>query len=671
MDMGSSEFGVRRPNDREAPAPNIERTKERRLTGSTNGTAKRTEHPFLTRVQDMARGPLLFDGAMGTLLHMRGDEPMDTCFVALNKSRPDLVSALHREYIAAGAEAIKTNTFAGNRFQLELHGWGDEVRDLNKRAAKLARDAREISGQAVWIAGSVGPTGRLLAPIGTSTVKDIRAAFREQIEALVEGGVDVLLLETFSSLAEIREAIAAARAVSDLPIIASMTYADDDRTPVGHAPHDVARELTRLGVDMIGANCSVGPQNVTRVALTLRQATHLPISAMPNAGWPANLNGRIVYASSPAYLAAHARQAAEAGVRILGGCCGTEPAHIAAMRQALDVLIALDPQVATHPNGATVSITMLPAAEPDAGLDEPEYGSEFGRKLARGEFVVTVEVAPPRGLNPAKVLAGAHLLKAAGVDAVDVTDSARARLSMSPIATCALIQQQVGIETIIHLTTRDRSLMGLQADLMGAHALGLRNVLALTGDPPSLGNYPNSTAVYDVDSVGLIGILQRMNEGVDIGGNPIGAPAGFTIACGVDPTRDDLHEEARRLKRKIAAGAHFVMAQPIFELDRWRRFLDIYGTVEIPVLLGVLPLQNTRHAEFLHNEVPGIVLTDGIRQRMADAGNDGRHVGIALAQELIVEAKDLVQGIYMMPSFGRYEQAAAVLSVIRERATGD
>jgi len=641
------------------------------LTGSANGTAKRTIHPFLARVQDTARGPLLFDGAMGTLLHLRGDEPMDTCFVALNKSRPDLVSSLHRDYIAAGAEAIKTNTFAGNRFQLEMHGWGDEVRDLNKRAAKLARDAREISGQPVWIAGSVGPTGRLLAPIGTSTIKEIRAAFREQIEVLVEGGVDLLLLETFSSLAEIREAIAAARAVSDLPIIASMTYGDDDHTPVGHAPRDVARELTRLGVEMIGANCSVGPQNVTRVALTLRQATHLPISAMPNAGWPASLNGRIVYASSPAYLAAHARQAAEAGVRILGGCCGTEPAHIAAMRQALDALIALDPQVAKHPNGAVVAITMLPPETTDAGLDEAEYGSEFGRKLARGEFVATVEVAPPRGLNPAKVLAGARLLKEAGVDAVDVTDSARARLSMSPIATCALIQQQVGIEAIIHLTTRDRSLMGLQADLLGAHALGLRNVLALTGDPPSLGNYPNSTAVYDVDSVGLIGILKQMNEGVDIGGNAIGAPAGFTIACAVDPTRDDLAEEARRLKRKIAAGAHFVMAQPIFDLDRWRRFLDLYGTVEIPVLLGILPLQNTRHAEFLHNEVPGIVLTDRVRQRMAEAGNDGRHVGIALAQELIVEAKDLVQGIYMMPSFGRYEQAAAVLSAIREPATGD
>lgn len=644
------------------------RMKGRRLVSSASGTAERTVQPFLARVRDTARGPLLFDGATGTLLHLRGDEPMDGCFVALNESRPDLVSTLHREYIAAGAEAIKTNTFAGNRFQLELHGRGDEVRDLNKRAAKLARDAREISGQTVWIAGSVGPTGRLLAPIGTSSVKEIRAAFREQIEVLVEGGVDVLLLETFSSLAEIREAIAAARAVSDLPIIASMTYADDDRTPVGHAPRDVARELTRLGVDIIGANCSVGPQNVTRVAMTLRQATHLPISAMPNAGWPANLNGRIVYASSPSYLAAHARQAAEAGVRILGGCCGTEPAHIAAMRQALDALLALDPQVTTHPNGPAVAITMLPAAEPDAGPDEPEHGSEFGRKLARGEFVATVEVAPPRGLNPAKVLAGARLLKAAGVDAVDVTDSARARLSMSPIATCALIQQQIGMETIIHLTTRDRSLMGLQADLMGAHALGLRNVLALTGDPPSLGNYPNSTAVYDVDSVGLIGILRRMNEGTDIGGNPIGAPAGFTIACGTDPTRDDLREEARRLRRKIEAGAHFVMVQPIFELTTWLRFLDIYGSIEIPVLLGVLPLQNTRHAEFLHNEVPGIVLTDAIRRRMAEAGNDGRHVGIALARELIAAAKEYVQGIYMMPSFGRYEQAAAVLSVLREPA---
>ena len=648
------------------------------MTGTTNGTAKRNLHPFIARVQDQARGPLLFDGAMGTLLHMRGDEPMDGCFVALNKSRPDLVSAQHRDYIAVGAEAIKTNTFAGNRFQLELHGLGDEVRDLNKRATKLARDAREISGQPVWIAGSVGPTGRLLAPIGTSTVKEIRAAFREQIEALVEGegrwtgnGVDVLLLETFSSLAELREAIAAAREVTDVPIIASMTYADDDRTPVGHAPRDVARELTRLGVDVIGANCSVGPQNVTRVALTLRDATPLPISAMPNAGWPANLNGRIVYASSPSYLAAHARQAAEAGVRILGGCCGTEPAHIAAMRQALDALIALDPQAVRQPSGNGATITMLPAAEPDAGSDEPEWGSEFGRKLARGAFVTTVEVAPPRGLNPAKVLAGAKLLKEAGVDAVDVTDSARARLSMSPIATCALIQQQVGIETIIHLTTRDRSLMGLQADLLGAHVLGLRNVLALTGDPPSLGNYPNSTAVYDVDSVGLIGILSRMNDGTDIAGNAIGAPAGFTIACAVDPTRDDLREEAERLRRKIAAGAHFVMAQPIFEIETWLRFLDASGPVPIPVLIGVLPLQNSRHAEFLHNEVPGIVLSDRVRREMVDAGNDGRHVGIGLAQELILAARDLVQGVYMMPAFGRYEQAADVLSVIREPATRD
>lgn len=640
------------------------------MAGTDSGASARSIHPFLARVQDTARGPLLFDGAMGTLLHMRGNEPMDGCFVALNKSRPDLVSSLHREYIAAGAEAIKTNTFAGNRFQLDVHGYGDAVRDLNRRATKLARDAREISGHAVFIAGSVGPTGRLLAPIGTTTVKEIRAAFREQIEVLIEGGVDVLLLETFSSLAEMREAVLAAREVSDLPVIASMTFADDDRTPVGHAPRDVARELTRLGVDVIGANCSVGPQNVTRVALTLRQHTHLPISAMPNAGWPANLNGRIVYASSPSYLAAHARQAAEAGVRILGGCCGTEPAHTEAMREAVDALIALDPEIAQHPNGTTV--TMLPAAEPDTEPEKPECGSEFGRKLARGQFVVTVEVAPPRGLNPAKVLAGAQLLKDAGVDAVDVTDSARARLAMSPIATCALIQERIGIEAIIHLTTRDRSLMGLQADLLGAHALGLRNVLALTGDPPSLGNYPNSTAVYDVDSVGLVGILRKMNEGVDIGGNPIGAPAGFTIAVGTDPTRDDLHEEAERLRRKIGAGADFVMVQPIFEMKTWYRFLDVFGPIPIPVLLGVLPLQNSRHAEFLHNEVPGIVLSDRIRQRMADAGAaDGRHVGIALAQELILEARDLVQGIYMMPSFGRYEQAAQVLKVIRSAATAE
>ncbi len=635
-------------------------------------TTARASHPFLTRVRDRSRGPVLFDGATGTWLHTHGDEPMDGCFLALNRSRPELVSAMHRDYIAVGAEAIKTNTFMGNRFQLEMHGYGDEVRDLNKRATRLARDAREISGATVWVAGSVGPTGRLLAPIGTTTVAEIRAAFREQIEALIEGsgrwsgaGVDVLLLETFSSLAEIREAILAAREVCDLPIIASMTFAEDDRTPVGHAPRDVARELTRLGADVIGVNCSVGPQNVTRVALAMQEETDLPISAMPNAGWPANLRGRIVYASSPAYFALHARQAAEGGVRVLGGCCGTEPSHIGAMREALDALLALDPDAVKQPSGIAITATPRPEAE-DHG-NTTEMGSEFGRKLARGEFVTTVEVAPPRGLNPAKVLAGAQLLKDAGVDAVDVTDSARARLAMSPIATCALIQSRVGIETIVHLTTRDRSLMGLQADLLGAHAIGLRNILALTGDPPSLGNYPNSTAVYDVDSSGLIGILRRMNAGEDIGGNPIGAPAGFTIACGVDPTRDDLHHEAERLRRKIEAGAHFAMIQPIFAVERWLQFLDVYGPIPVPVLFGILPLQNSRHAEFLHNEVPGIVLTDAVRAQMAAAGNDGRHVGIALAQELLVAARPYVQGVYLMPAFGRYEQAAEILSVLGER----
>lgn len=636
-------------------------------------TQARTNHPFLERVRDRSRGPVLFDGASGTWLHTHGNEPMDGCFVALNRSRPDLVSAMHRGYLAVGAEAIKTNTFMGNRFQLDVHGYGDDVRDLNKRAARLARDAREISGASAWVAGSVGPTGRLLAPIGTSTTAEIRAAFREQIEALIEGsgrwsgaGVDVLLLETFSSLAEIREAIIAAREVTDAPIIASMTFAEDDRTPVGHAPRDVARELTRLGVDVIGVNCSVGPQNVTRVALAMRDETDVPISAMPNAGWPANLNGRIVYASSPAYLALHARQAAAGGVRILGGCCGTEPEHIGAMRAALDALIALDPEAIKRADGASVRITPSPA-EPEEAQNTTEMGSEFGRKLARGEFVTTVEVAPPRGLNPAKVLAGAQLLKDAGVDAVDVTDSARARLAMSPIATCALIQQRVGIEAIVHLTTRDRSLMGLQADLLGAHASGLRNILALTGDPPSLGNYPNSTAVYDVDSVGLIGILKRMNVGEDIGGNAIGAPAGFTIACGVDPTRDDLHEEARRLRRKIEAGAHFAMIQPVFAVDRWLQFLDIYGPIPVPVLFGIMPIQNARHAEFLHNEVPGIVIPDDIRARMAAAGHDGRHIGIALAQQLLLDARAYVQGVYIMPQFGRYEQAGEILSVLGDQ----
>lgn len=611
-------------------------------------------HPFSER---LARGPILADGALGTMLYARG-VPLDACFdeLNLNPAGRQLVGELHRDYIAAGAELVETNTFGANAFKLDAFRLADRVRDINFQGARIARDAREVSGQPVLVAGSVGPTGAMLAPTGTIAAAEVRAAFREQIGALLEGGVDLLILETFGDLAEMIEAVQAARETGDLPIVAQMTFAEDGRTPMGQSPEDVVAALAPLGVAAIGANCSVGPQGVLRAAERLAAAARaypdLRVSAQPNAGWPTRAADRIIYQATPDYFAAHVARFLAAGVDLIGGCCGTTPEHIRAMRAAL-------PAAAQAATGAVSLVERTPPRAP-APPDEP---TPLSRKLGR-QFVVSVEVDPPRGLNPAKCLAGAELLKAVGVDAINVADSPMARVRMSALVMCALIQQQVGLDTILHFTTRDRSLMGLQSDLLGAHALGVRNILALKGDPPSLGNYAGSSAVYDVDSPGLIRIIRMMNAGTDSGGASIGRMASFTIACAVDPTKPDLAGEAARLRAKLDAGADFVMTQPIYELETWWRFLDHMGPIPVPVLVGILPLHNTRHTEFLHNEVPGITIPERVRERMRLAGNDGLREGIALAQELLLECREHFQGVYLMPSFGRYEPAAEVLHVL-------
>jgi homocysteine S-methyltransferase len=613
-------------------------------------------HPFLERIRS---GPLLCDGAMGTMLHNNG-VPLDACFDALNLTSRDDILAIHRDYIAAGADIIETNTFGANRFRLAEHRLEDKVRDINFRGAKLASEAREISGVPVLIAASIGPTGRAQMPYGLIDPQGVRAAFREQIEALLEGGVDLLMFETISALDEMVEAVAAAREVADLPIVASMTFTDDGRTLAGHTPQEVINTLQGLRVDAIGVNCSVGPRRVLDVLAEMREyAGEVALSGLPNAGWPMQVGDRVLYPSSPDYFAHYATEALDLGVRVVGGCCGTTPTHIQAMRAAIDARTR-----AARP----VAISAPPARKIE--LLPPEEPTQLARKIGR-DFVVSVELDPPRGLNPEKMLAGARLLKDAGVDVVNVADSPMARVRMSAQALCFLVQTEVGVETILHFTTRDRNLMGLQSDLLGAHALGVRNILALTGDPPSLGDYPNATAVYDIDSTGLAKVLNAMNAGTDALGSPIGMQASFTIAVAVDPTRDDLPQEADRLHRKIGGGAHLVMTQPVYEMATWRDFMTIYedrhGPLTVPVMLGILPLQSHRHTEFLYNEVPGIRPTEDIRNRMRLAGNQGRKVGVEIARELLLEARDEVHGVYIMPSFHRYEVAAEVLEVVRDR----
>jgi homocysteine S-methyltransferase len=645
-------------------------------------------HPFLSKLQ---AGVVLSDGAMGTVLYDAGT-PLDDCFDALNLTAPTTVSAVHRAYLDAGADIIETNTFGANRFRLDAYGLADKVRQINRAGVRLARDAREVAGVSALVAGSIGPTARTMAPIGLTEPADVQAAFQEQIEAMVEAGVDLLMIETIGNLDEMLAAIAAARAACDLPIVANMTFAEDGRTIGGSSPEEVVEQLAPLGVSVIGANCSVGPQRLLPVlaamARHLEQGGFAPSAAagpdagpwlacLPNAGWPAQVAGRVIYPSSPEYFANFAQQAADLGVRLIGGCCGTTPAHTRAMRDALNAWSGQRAATVTDTTEVSESVTIIelgvgPEARPgatvlaDAVLTPADEPSGLARKLHGGKFLVAVEIDPPKGLNPAKALDGARLLREAGVDAINVADSPMARVRMSALTICYLIQHQVGVETILHLTTRDRSLMGLQSDLLGAHAVGVRTILALTGDPPSLGDYPDSSAVYDIDSTGLIRVLTRLNHGTDSAGASIGKQANFLIACAVDPTRDDLAHEADRLRTKLEAGANFVMTQPIFDPMVWRRFLDVYGVerLPVPVLIGILPLQSTKHAEFLHNEVPGITLTDDARDRMRRAGAAGRAEGVKMAQELLLQLRPHAQGVYLMPSFGRYEVAAEVLQVL-------
>ncbi len=622
-------------------------------------------HPFLDQLR---RRPLLADGAMGTMLYAKGASS-EQCLEYLVIARPGWVTEVHQAYAAAGADLLKTHTFGANRVRLAEYGLAEKVRELNFKAVRLVRDVREVTGKALFIAGDIGPLGKRLQPDGPLSEQEVRDAFHEQISVLWEAGADLLLFETFIDLNELEIAVQVARQVCDLPVVASMTFAEDGLTMSGLAPQTVIERLRAVGADVVGVNCSVGPASMLQTMEALHTAApEVLLSAMPNAGFPERVEGRFYYPSSPEYFGRETMDFLRQGVGLVGGCCGTTPMHIRSMRAALDLRLG-EGNAAATPSVVTVE-EAAPAAKADYGVQEDEQPTDLLRKLRAGKFVISVEVDPPRGFSAQKQIEGARHAAKVGADAVNVADSPMARVRMSALALCVQIQQQVGIESIVHYTTRDRSLMGLQADLIGARALGVRNILALTGDPPSLAGNQQSTAVYDVDSIGLVRIIDRFNQGLDAAGQEMGQKGVFTIAVACDPTRADLAQEVDRFHHKVSGGAHFTMTQPIFDPQLWRDFVRVYedrhGRFPVPVLIGVLPLQGHKHATFLHNEVPGITLSAAALERMRLAGPNGRQEGVKMAQELLLELKELpyVQGVYLMPSFGRYELACEVLDVL-------
>ncbi len=606
-------------------------------------------------------GPILADGAMGTLLHARG-VPMDACFDELNLTQPDLIIEAHAQYLAAGAQIIETNTFGANSFKLAVQGLDHQTRQINSAAVALARKAIQELDREALIAGSVGPLGVRLAPYGRVQPQQAFAAYEEQIAALSEAGADLIMIETQNDLYELREAVRAARAVCDLPVIASMTFTRDDRTLLGDSPGQVAKLLVGTGADLIGANCSGGPSQLLRVLQKMRAAApEARFCLMPNAGWPEQIAGRIMYSANEEYFAEYAHAFADAGASIIGGCCGSTPEHIAAMREALD---SRDPK-------QPVRLSMGIRRQIEEVSPQVQEQTELARRLDAGKFVISVEIDPPRGFGVHKMIAGAHLLAEAGADTINVADSPMARMRMSPWAVCQLIQREVGVESVLHFPTRGRNILRVQGDLLAAHATGVRNIFVVMGDPTSIGDYPEAMDDYDVVPSGLVKLIKYgFNLGVDHAGADIGEAASFFVGCALNPTAGDQAREARILKRKIDAGADFILTQPVYQPQAVRSFLkeyqDRYGELTVPMLVGILPLISERHASFLHNEVPGILVPDSTQKRISAAGNQGEAEGIAIAVDLLKELSGFVQGAYLMPPMNRFGMAAEIIEAMEE-----
>jgi len=605
----------------------------------------------------------LFDGAMGTMLYSKGVF-INKCYDELNLRNPEIVLEVHKQYVKAGAEILETNTYGANR--VKLHGFGieDELRDINMRAAEIARKA---AGDSVYVAGAIGPLGIRIEPYGATALEEARAIFREQAAALNEAGVDLFVCETFSNISEIEQAIAAVRDVCTLPVIAQMTIGTDGRTTFGDVPRVFAQRLDRAGADVIGINCSVGPDLMLDAIEEIAAVTAKKISCQPNAGLPRDVNGRQMYMASPEYFSKYAKRLIHKGVKFIGGCCGTTPEHIKMMADAVRPLSPRRTFVIIERNGKT---------DKSAGVDPApmETRSNWGRKIANGEFVTTIEIVPPKGPNADAMLKSVETIKAAGVDGVNVPDGPRAQNRMGAIAVAVLLQQRVGIEAVLHYCCRDRNLLGMHSDLLGCAALGVRNLLLITGDPPKMGPYPEATAVFDIDSIGLTNMVSLMNRGLDLGGNPFGEPTRFTIGVGVNPGHLDLDYELRRLDWKVKAGAEYAITQPVFDVRQLEHFLGRIEHLHLPVVAGIWPLLSYRNAQFMNNEVPGVSVPDEVMERMRIASEKSKehalHEGVTIARETLARVRERVAGVQVSAPLGRVDLALEVFDgMTAQRAT--
>jgi homocysteine S-methyltransferase len=618
-----------------------------------------TINKFLERLQTPK--PILSDGAMGTNLHLKGVR-FDECFDALNLTNPAVVAGVHRSYLEAGSQMLQTNTFGANRFKLKQFGLEGSLEEINQAGVELIRRVALASFKDVIIAGDVGPLGVRLAPFGRVQLEEARQAFREQIGALASAGVDLILIETMTDFYEVKEAILASREVDpSLPLIASMTFTRDDLTLLGDSPEKVAQNIYAAGAEIIGINCSGGPLQLLRILKKMKKAVPQALfSVMPNAGWPEQQDGRIMYPAGAEYFGEYAQAFWQAGASVMGGCCGTTPQHIASMAKIL-----------SETNVTTTSLNVdfpleRESSEPQEARDE----SELSKKLARGDFAIAVEMDPPRGLSMKKLLAGASLLVDSGADVINVADSPMARMRMSPWAVCSLIQKNLHTETVLHFPTRGRNLLRVQGDLLAAHALGIRNVFVVMGDPTSIGDYPEANDKFDLVPSGLIKLIkQSFNEGLDHAGSEIGQPTCFFAGAALNLNALHPDHEGKNLVRKIQAGADFFLTQPVYDLKNTQKSLkamrNYAGDVDIKIFVGVLPLASDRHANFLQHEVPGISIPNLTMQRMQKAGSAGAKTGIKIAVELIQELREMVAGVYLMPAFNRFDYASEIIEEIR------
>ena len=605
---------------------------------------------FRDRVQHEV---VVFDGGVGTYLYEKGIY-VNTCFDELNLTNPDLVMEVHRDYVSAGADVIETNTFGANRFKLAPHGLETKVYELNLTGARLAKRA---AGTNALVAGSVGPLGVQIEPLGKMSFDEAKDAFTDQVRGLLDGGVDLLIFETFVLVAELQQALRAARELNaEIPIVAQVTMNDDGNLLSGATLGSFVEGMAGYAVDAIGMNCSVGPRAMLEALEELKTLTTLPISVQPNAGVPQNVGGRNTYMTSPEYMAEYAKRFIQTGAAIVGGCCGTNPNHIRAIRRAVH---ALQPAKRLDTSTAHLKVT----APDTVQVHERQEKSRLSNKLVRKEFVTLVELVSPKGVSPAKEVAKARRLFHYGVDAINIPDGPRASARMSALAMAAIIQRDVGIETVLHIACRDRNVIGMQSDLLGAWALGLKNVLAVTGDPPKLGNYPDATAVFDVDAIGLTNLINRLNHGLDLAGNPIGDPTGFSIGVGLNPGAINPDEEIRRLDWKIAAGAEYIVTQPVFDIRILESFMKRIAHVRLPILCGIWPLTSYRNAEFMNNEVPGASVPPDVLERMrkTTTKEEGFAEGVAIARETYEHIRGEVAGVQLSAPMGRVEGVLSIL----------